>query len=296
LEKLSHHLPTKLEAGAAFHDPHTKTNILLQAHFSRISLSAVVADDVAQVLPDASRLLQAMVDVISSSGWLSPALACMELSQMVTQGCWNTDPPLLQLPHFTREICQQCQQRKIETISDLSEMEDKDRNSLLQLSSGKLQAIASFCNRYPDIEVKHQLVSPNQKIIQNDRLQIVVNLLRDPDDEDAEELRGVPVVAAPRYPVPKTEGWWLVLGNPSTNELVAIKRVAFKRRALVERLEFVAPQSGNYKYMLYLMSDSYMGVDQEFSVEMKVAEGKPQQQDQESKEEAMTDDKKKTKK
>jgi len=28
---------------------------------------------------------QAMVDVISSSGWLSPALAAMEVAQMVSQ-------------------------------------------------------------------------------------------------------------------------------------------------------------------------------------------------------------------
>ena len=31
-------------------------------------------------------LSQAMVDVISSNGWLNPALASMELTQMVTQG------------------------------------------------------------------------------------------------------------------------------------------------------------------------------------------------------------------
>lgn len=37
------------------------------------------------IIPDATRLLQAMVDVISSNGWLTPALAAMEMSQMVTQ-------------------------------------------------------------------------------------------------------------------------------------------------------------------------------------------------------------------
>ncbi len=38
----------------------------------------------------APRLLQAMVDVVSSSGWLNPALAAMEMSQMATQvgGLW----------------------------------------------------------------------------------------------------------------------------------------------------------------------------------------------------------------
>lgn len=47
---------------------------------------------------------QAMVDVLSSSGWLRPTLAAMELCQMVIQGLWNDDSaPLMQLPHMTRE-------------------------------------------------------------------------------------------------------------------------------------------------------------------------------------------------
>lgn len=48
------------------------------------------------------------MDVLSSNGWLSPALAAMELAQMVTQGMWNKDSYLRQLPHFTSEIIQRC--------------------------------------------------------------------------------------------------------------------------------------------------------------------------------------------
>ena len=43
---------------------------------------------------------------------------------------------------------------------------------------------------------------------------------------------GVPVVYAPRYPQVKTEGWWLVLGNPAKNELVAIKRIVMKKNTV----------------------------------------------------------------
>lgn len=49
------------------------------------------------------RLIQACVDVLSSNGWLSPALAAMELAQMVTQAMWSKDSYLKQLPHFTTE-------------------------------------------------------------------------------------------------------------------------------------------------------------------------------------------------
>lgn len=46
------------------------------------------------------RLVQACVDVLSSNGWLSPALAAMELAQMVCQ------PSQIRFP--TDCICMKC--------------------------------------------------------------------------------------------------------------------------------------------------------------------------------------------
>lgn len=54
------------------------------------------------------RLIQACVDVLSSNGWLSPALAAMELAQMVTQAMWSKDSYLKQLPHFTGDHIKRC--------------------------------------------------------------------------------------------------------------------------------------------------------------------------------------------
>lgn len=48
------------------------------------------------------------MDVLSSNGWLSPALAAMELAQMVTQAMWSKDSYLKQLPHFTSEHIKRC--------------------------------------------------------------------------------------------------------------------------------------------------------------------------------------------
>ena len=49
-------------------------------------------------------LCQACVDVLSSNGWLSPAIAAMELAQMVTQAMWSKDSYLKQLPHFSKDL------------------------------------------------------------------------------------------------------------------------------------------------------------------------------------------------
>ena len=46
-----------------------------------------MSQDQRSVVPESVRLLQAVVDVVASSGWLSPALVAMEMSQMVVQVC-----------------------------------------------------------------------------------------------------------------------------------------------------------------------------------------------------------------
>jgi pre-mRNA-splicing helicase BRR2 len=45
---------------------------------------------------------------LSSNGWLSPAVAAMELAQMITQAMWAKDSYLKQLPHFTSDIIKRC--------------------------------------------------------------------------------------------------------------------------------------------------------------------------------------------
>ena len=51
------------------------------------------------------------MDVLSSNGWLSPALAAMELAQMTTQAMWAKDSYLKQVPHFTQEVIKRCQEK-----------------------------------------------------------------------------------------------------------------------------------------------------------------------------------------
>lgn len=109
---------------------------------------------VGQVLDKSTRLLQAMVDVLSSSGWLSPALAAMELCQMCVQGMWDRDPVLLQLPHVSMDLAKRAAEQGVEAIFDLMEMEDDDRIALLSMKPAQLADVANACNTYPNIEVR----------------------------------------------------------------------------------------------------------------------------------------------
>ena len=90
--------------------------------------------------------VQACVDVLSSNGWLSPAIAAMELAQMVTQAMWSKDSYLKQLPHFSKDLIDSCVQRGVESIFDIMELEDEDRNKLLNMSDIQMADVARFCN------------------------------------------------------------------------------------------------------------------------------------------------------
>ncbi|KAJ4702368.1 DExH-box ATP-dependent RNA helicase [Melia azedarach] len=250
-------------------DPHVKANALLQGHFSRQHVGGNLALDQREVLLSASRLLQAMVDVISSNGWLSLALLAMEVSQMVTQGMWERDSMLLQLPHFTKELAKRCQEnagKSIETVFDLVEMEDEERRELLQMSDLQLLDIARFCNRFPNIDMSYE-VQDGENVRAGEDITLQVTLER-----DLEGRTEVGPVDAPRYPKAKEEGWWLVVGDTKTNQLLAIKRVSLQRKSRV-KLDFAAPaEAGKKTYMLYFMCDSYLGCDQEYSFTVDVKE------------------------
>ena len=59
-------------------------------------------------------------------------------------------------------------------------------------------------------------------------------------ERDLERRQELGLVDAPRYPKPKEEGWWLVVGDPSSNQLLDIKRVSLQRKSKV-KLDFTAP-------------------------------------------------------
>jgi len=65
-----------------------------------------------------------------------------------------------------------------------------------------------------------------------------------------------------RYPGRKDENWWLVVGDPKNNTLLAIKRQALGRKGRA-KLDITAPSTpGTHHLTLYFMCDSYMGCDQ----------------------------------
>jgi len=274
LRGLSTKVPNKLIGGSKFNDPHVKTNLLLQSHLSRIDYkSAELQQDTDEVVGKAVRLTQACVDVLSSNGWLSPAIAAMELSQMITQAMWNKESYLKQLPHFTSEIIERCKAKGVESVFDIMELEDEDRDKLLGLNENEMADVARFCNRYPNIELDYE-VKDKDKLYSGDQVKVEVKLERE------DEVTG-PVIA-PFFKTKREEGWWVIIGNPKDNSLIGIKRLTLQQKAKFV-LDFVAPRAGRHSYTLYFMSDSYLGCDQEYKFNLDI--GEQQSSDNESSDE-----------
>lgn len=72
---------------------------------------------------------------------------------------------------------------------------------------------------------------------------------------------------APRFPKPKDEGWFLIIGDIENREVVALKRVGYLRGASRQSLAIYTPETpGRVIYTLYLMSDAYLGLDQQYDI------------------------------
>lgn len=64
------------------------------------------------------------------------------------------------------------------------------------------------------------------------------------------------------FPKPKDGGYFLIIGNPSKNDLLVMKRVSFNRFT-TKNLNIVLPENfRTEKLELHLMCDSYIGLDQ----------------------------------
>lgn len=209
-----------------------KALLLLHCQLNRVPVNGELRVDQLQILKQGVLLVQALVDVISSQGWLKPALAAMEVSQCIVQGMKVSDPTLMQIPHFSVELVQRLQacDPPVETVFDLLDMEDDEREKLLDFSPSQLSEIALFCNAYPVMQVSYS-TSYEATVSAEETISITVTCTRDNQDDAPFD----PTVVSAQYPFTKKEAWWIVVGDPSSNILYSVKRfvanVEFKVRS-----------------------------------------------------------------
>uniref|UniRef100_A0A8C6SMC7 Activating signal cointegrator 1 complex subunit 3 n=1 Tax=Neogobius melanostomus TaxID=47308 RepID=A0A8C6SMC7_9GOBI len=312
---LAQQLPLQVNPHS-FDSAHTKTHLLLQAHFSHAPLPCSdYATDTKTVLDNAIRICQAMLDVCASEGWLVAALSVCNLVQMVVQGRWLHDSSLLTLPHVQKEHLYlfrkwSSKRRSSERVGYTGPIEGLPE--LIAACEGKENVFASilgqdcllpcpvqawsFLSHLPVLDVRMSVKGwweGDAKQTER-RLPAAGANIRDQSSwcelhADQEYVLQVSLrrsnmgqqrrkqdskAQAPRFPKAKDEGWFLVLGEVDRRELLAVKRVGYVRNHTVASVAFFTPQTtGKYIYTLYVLSDSYLGLDQQYDLHLNVIQG-----------------------
>ncbi|KIH87831.1 pre-mRNA-splicing helicase BRR2 [Sporothrix brasiliensis 5110] len=303
LRRIYDRVPVKMAAAAAdgdvdYNAPSFKAFVLLQAHFSRMQLPIDLAKDQEVVVRKAPSLLSAAANLLVDEGHLN-ALQAIEMMQMVVQAMWDRDSPLKQIPHFTPEVIKVAAKYGIKDVFDFIDKMNPEENKQygrlvkeLGLTQSQLVEAAHFTNdKYPDMSLDFSVEDEDQLETGTDMF-LKVTLAREEDDEeeddadekkDDDEAEFDNSVHAPFFPGDRTSGWWLIVGEESTKTVIGIRYVTVGRKPLNLRIKARLPdEPGKHTFKLYLMSDSYVGVDQDPSFTVDVAEGMDEDSEEES--------------
>lgn len=234
-----------------------KVHMLLLAHLSREEVPSVLQKDLEFVLTKGQPLLQEMLGLSTAPriqpgyGWLTPAVGCIELMQCTVQAVplaakkavsvgksMETPAALLQLPHFDSEVLRQLTRKKIKVLPELQQMESEERQQLLKgcgLSSSEVEDVETMLSAMPTVWVSAQCVVEAEEIdddivLEGDvvtcRVQVMLTRTSHmAADFNPDSIKGKAALAyAPRYPLPKEEGWYFVLADPAANASMSVTK------------------------------------------------------------------------
>eukprot|EP00252_Welwitschia_mirabilis_P009371 TRINITY_DN2193_c0_g1_i1.p1 TRINITY_DN2193_c0_g1~~TRINITY_DN2193_c0_g1_i1.p1 ORF type:complete len:687 (-),score=124.99 TRINITY_DN2193_c0_g1_i1:179-2239(-) len=310
------------------HPALVKTELLLLAQLTREAavVPSVLQSDFKHVIQLAPRLLEELMKmaVIPRSsegfGWLRPAIGVMELSQSIIQAVplsarkssgllTEGTAPFLQLPHFSETVVKRICRKKVRTLNDLREMSREDRAELLTqggFSETELNDVEVVLDMMPAISMDVTCETEGEEGIQEGdivTLKAWVSLKR------ANGLVGA-FPHAPYYPFQKEENYWLLLADPTSNNVWVSQKVNFMdegtaivaaSKAIEESLEgsgatpkeinsavrnavemvksgsrlimvkFQAPAEGMYNLVAYCLSDTWIGCDKKVAIKLRIA-------------------------
>ncbi|XP_063225665.1 activating signal cointegrator 1 complex subunit 3 [Bacillus rossius redtenbacheri] len=280
--------------------PHTKTLLLLQAHFSRLQLPITdYYTDLKSVLDQSMRIIQAMIDTCAERGWLPATLRMQLVMQMVVQASWHDQSPLLTLPHLQSHHARLLERSRepalrgadVRTLPGLRHACQRNYEALArvlrpELDEGQIEQVHKVLCDMPVVHVElsvqgvwvdgsapeqRRLALPQDRddwlpLCPDQEYTLLVGLSRGGRRPDGSRAH------CPFFPRGKDEGWFLTLGSVERAELLAMKRVpAWRAGRTTQQLSFYTPfRTGRTVLTLYLMSDCYLGWDQQYSLQLDV--------------------------
>jgi antiviral helicase SLH1 len=209
--------------GLPMWDPHVKSFLLLQAHFSRIDLPiSDYVGDLNSVLDQSIRIVQASIDVLTELGYLSSCVKMINLLQAIKSARWPTDGPLSILPGVEPER----EKKRLEHPKASPKMLVEATSS----SPTNLEKAAKFAGvnpsglkRFTDAVSRLPIVKLDLGTV--NAISLSLNMTRQ-NPAKMQQQNGIRIFA-PRYPKPQTEGFFVILSYSSTDEVIALKRVGW---------------------------------------------------------------------
>ncbi|KAG2441769.1 hypothetical protein HXX76_003382 [Chlamydomonas incerta] len=267
-----------------------KAHMLLLAHLDREheNIPATLQADLRFVLTKTPLLLDEMMKIAvlprppAGYGWMTPALAIVEMMQCVSQalsisnrkplsggaakaGAADGLAGLLQLPHVDGDTVKRLKKKRVSTLKELQEVAPADLPEMLKaagLEGAAAEEVTTFLATLPVVHVRAECEVPGEdEIMEQDVVKCKLQLLvtrpahNSPGFEAQAPQRGSSKAVrafTPNNPIPHDEAWHVFLVDPASNAvlswskvgLVDAEAIAFSRPELAEDWEKAAAAEG----------------------------------------------------
>ncbi|KAJ2001125.1 secretory subunit [Coemansia thaxteri] len=288
-----------------------KANVLLHAHFFRVHIGDTsLADQQQQLVVTALTLVhRGLLQISTAHNWYNCSSLLMNISQMLVQGVYAFDSPLMQLPGITWEnqpkiykekdvysVNQLMRLPSAEQRRTLDVLNDKQFEEALQVSEAipRIEIARALLTVVGDKVITHQSIvtllvkikvaNAQRKIVPRGKGAAVIDIeeINNEDTaaiekfvanhEKAVSKQSPPEAYCPYFGGRKDSQWWLCFANYQGGKLVVPPvRISDLATERVIVLQFQAPaMEGSFKFHLSIKSDSYIGCDVLQEVEMSV--------------------------
>ena len=215
--ELSANLPLKAEfLELPLWDPHVKAFLLLQAHFSHVDfpVSDYVGDQTS-VLDQSIRIIQAGIDILAELGYLATCRLMMTLLQCVKSARWPDDGPLSIFP----QVGENAEKQRVTAGQTPMSLIEASRCSVDELNAvlGKLKVPQSTFKTVH--KLLGQLPQLRCSVSNVTALGFCVHLTRLNQIQGRDHR-----IYAPRFPKSQSEGFFVIVSDANTGELLILKR------------------------------------------------------------------------
>lgn len=266
---LAARIPLKLR-NTYMADPHLKAALLILSYLLDIPFPITdFVTDTKTVLDQCLRVIQGMIEISKNKGYLNTVLLLINILQMIVQGLWATDPPLLQLNR------QALPSKKIMVLRDnkiiyLPELLAQSKEKLAHILGQKVgEEVFEEAHRFPKVFLKMILAigekgskgsNDGSKLAEGEAM-VVLNIKKVGGEKNMRS----------KYGKWKEPAWYIIIGNESTNQIIRCTRFTLHKEVKL-KLTFVWPEiMKDAKLKVYLLSDSYLSLDQIIDLDLKNA-------------------------